>query len=119
MEEASGERLLRRTNERLDDVERLLLKPEPAGLGALVENLEVSWRELCALELAVRRGGVTPGLRVELEEVRGRVSRLAMLLEHARRMVDGWQMAVEGVYGGDGRPAAEGRGALGRLDEEG
>jgi hypothetical protein len=72
MSEASGERLLWRIVERLDAAERQLLKPEPAGLGVLQENLEECWRELCAVELAVRAGAGATGYRAELEVVRGR-----------------------------------------------
>lgn len=119
MREASGERLLRRTLERLDEVERLLLNPEPTGLGALVENLEACWGELCAAERRARAGGGSEAggrgwraeLEAELEEVRGRVSRLAMLLDHARTMVSGWQ----NVSGGGGEVGA----GLRRLNEEG
>lgn len=119
MSETSGERLLWRTTQRLDEVERLLLKPEPSGLGALVENLEECWRELCAAEHKVRAGGTAPGWRAELEEVRGRVSRLAMLLDHARAMVGGWQMSSEGGYGVDGGAVPAGPRELARLNEEG
>jgi len=116
MREASGERLLWRTLERLDEVERLLLNPEPSGLGALVENLEACWGELCAAERQVcadqDSGAGGRAWRVELEEVRGRVSRLAMLLDHARAMVWGWQRASGGVGDGSG-------GVLRRLNEEG
>ncbi len=119
MREASGERLLWRAMERLDAAERQLLKPEPSGLGVLQENLEECWRELCAVGLAVRAGAGASGWRTELEEVRGRVSHLAMLLDHAWSMVSGCQMESEGVYRKDGSAAAAGRGLARRLDEEG
>ena len=120
MQDTSGERLLWRTMERLDVVESLLLKPGPSGLGDLVENLEESWRELCALELAVRAGTGKPAGRAELEDVRGRLSRLAMLLDHARQMVDGWQAAGAGTYRGDGSSTVAGQGVVGcRVDKEG
>lgn len=119
MRNASGERLLWRTMERLDDVERLLLKPRPSGLGALVDNLEGCWRDLCAVELAVATGAEASCRRAGLEEVRGRVSRVAMLLDHAREMVCGWQMASDGAYGSDGSSTASSPGVVRRLDEEG
>ncbi|HEY3440839.1 MAG TPA: hypothetical protein VGK29_08815 [Paludibaculum sp.] len=116
MKEASGERLLWRTLERLDEAERLLLNPEPSGLGALVENLEACWGELCTVERQVRAdnecGGGGRAWRAELEEVRVRVSRLAMLLDHARSMVWGWQSASGGIGDAAG-------GVLLRLNEEG
>ena len=120
MKDTSGERLLWRTMERLDAAESLLLKPGPSGLGDLVKNLEESCGELSALELAVRTGcGMLAG-RAELEEVRGKVSRLAMLLDHARGMVDGWQMAGSGTYCEDGSSTVASLGMVGcRLDKEG
>ena len=119
MRDASSERLLWRTMERLDAVERLLLNPEPSGLGALVENLDACWGELCAMEHAVRAGGATSGWRAELEEVRARVSRLSMLLDHARAMVSGWQMVSGGAYGENGVLNPVDGAVLRRVDEEG
>src|SRR5512145_2252300 len=119
MSEASGERLLWRAMEQLDAAERQLLKPEPSGLGVLLENLEECWRELCAVEAAVRAGAGATGWQTKLKTVRGRVSRVAVLLDHARNMVNGSQMAGEGAYRRDGSAAAAGRIVGRRLDEEG
>jgi hypothetical protein len=105
--------------ERLGAAERQLLKPEPSGLGVLQENLEECWRELCAVEMAVRAGAGAAGWRAELEEVRGRASGLAMLLDHAWSMVSGCRTACEGVYGADGSAAAAGGSVVRGLDEEG
>ena len=119
MSEWSGQSQLRQTMSRMDDAELLLLKPQRSGLGALAENLEASWRDLCAMELAVRGGADTIGWRGEFAELRARVRRVAILLEHARGIVGGCQIARSGAYGEDGIGTAPGKSIALRLDEEG
>lgn len=120
MNKSNGEVRLRQAMSRLDDAERLLLKPERSGLAALAEHLEASWSEVCEVELAVRAGADTSGWRGELEELRGRVGRVTKLLDHARGMVVGCQMVTGGgAYGEDGSMTASGRGLPRRVDEAG
>ncbi len=121
MSNAGGGCPLRRTLERLDGVERLLMRPQASALDVLVESLEASWRDICQVELEVRGGGGTPEWRAELEAVRGRVNRLSILLEQAQSMVGGSPRAQGSLYGGDGTwvvPGA-GAGAVRRVNEEG
>ena len=93
-----------RTTQRLDEVGRLLLKPEPSGLGALVGVQKVLARAVCGGAQGAR-GWNCAGLAGGARRGASAGPRLAMLLDHARAMVGGWQMSSEGGYGVDGGAA--------------
>ncbi len=107
MEQTSENRLLRQIMERLDVVESLLLNPERARLGFLLENLAQCANAMLALESVVRAEGGGAELRASVEEARRRLRGLVPLIEDAGVLLEGLQAHALGGYSLEGAPAAQ------------
>ncbi len=113
MEETSAVGLIGRIQERLDAVERHLLKPEPSGLPTLMDNLEQSAAKLAELERLARIMAASdwPGegeLPRKVEGLQARVKTIEMLIESAGSLLQGWQAVALGGYSSDGQAAVLG-----------